>query len=329
MAIPLEKPIGIFYEHPVWFTPLFQELESRNIPYVKINAAQHSYDPSETEVPYSLVVNRMSSSAYLRGATQGIFHAANYLAHLDKLGVPTVNGAAAQNIESSKAKQLSLLTSLGIDYPTSRVINHVSQIVPAAKQLRFPVVVKVNIGGSGAGIVRFDTLEGLQRAIDQQQINLGIDHTALVQEYIAPVGNHIVRIETLNGKYLYAIKVYTTGESFNLCPAELCQVPDPTDAQACLTEAPKKGIKVEGYQPPQELIEKAEKIFQTAGIDVGGVEYLIDSRDGKAYFYDINALSNFVADAINVVGFNPYKNFVDYIESRLEKHYKSQLVEAI
>jgi glutathione synthase/RimK-type ligase-like ATP-grasp enzyme len=324
MSNNAEKPIGIFYEHPAWFKPLFEELEARRIPFVRIQAAQHSYNPAEVESPFSLVVNRMSSSAYLRGNTQGIFHAANYLAHLERLGVPTINGVAAQNIESSKAKQLSLLTSLGILYPKTKVVNHISQLVPSAKTLQLPIVVKVNIGGSGAGIVRFDTMEGLQKAIDLGQINLGIDHTALVQEYIVPAGNHIVRIETLSGKFLYAIKVHTTGESFNLCPAELCQVPDPNDVQACLTEAPKKGIQVESYTPPAELIQKAEKIFQTAGIDVGGIEYLTDGRTGQAYFYDINALSNFVADAENVIGFNPYKNFVDYIEQRLQNHYQTQ-----
>jgi len=317
------KPIGIFYEHPVWFTPLFEELEWRKIPYVKINAAQHFYNPSETESPYSLVINRMSSSAYLRGNTQGIFHAANFLDHLERLGVPTVNGAAAQRIESSKAKQLSLLTSLDIRYPRTKVVNHVSQVLPAAKSLRFPVVVKVNIGGSGAGIVRFDTAEGLQKSIDAQEVNLGIDHSALVQEYIEPAEKHIIRIETLNGKFLYAIKVHTTGETFNLCPAELCQVPALDDAQACLTDAPKKGIQVEGYTPPPLYVETAERIFQAAGIDVGGVEYLV-GRDGEAYFYDINALSNFVADAVNVVGFNPYKKFVDYIEYRLKKQDQPQ-----
>ena len=32
------------------------------------------------------------------------------------------------------------------------------------------------------------------------------------------------------------------------------------------------------------------------GIEVGGVEYFVDDRDGRRYYYDINALSNFVAE---------------------------------
>jgi hypothetical protein len=39
-------------------------------------------------------------------------------------------------------------------------------------------------------------------------------------------------------------------------------------------------------------------------------------RDGCHYYYDINALSNFVADAENVVGFDPWETLVDYLEAR-------------
>ena len=48
-------------------------------------------------------------------------------------------------------------------------------------------------------------------------------------------------------------------------------------------------------------------------MDVGGIEYLIDDRDGRHYFYDVNALSNFVADARNVIGFDPHERLVDYL----------------
>ena len=52
-----------------------------------------------------------------------------------------------------------------------------------------------------------------------------------------------------------------------------------------------------------------------ADIDVGGIEYMVDDRDGQRYYYDINALSNFVADAPNVVGFDPFARLVDYLEA--------------
>lgn len=313
-----QKPIGIYYEHPDWFKPLFAELDRRGLPYVKIDAAHHLYDPSAEESPYALVVNRMSSSAYLRGNGQGIFHTAGYLTHLDRIGVRVINGTVATSIETNKARQLSLLAELSLRFPKSLVVNHPSQVLWAAEQLRFPLVVKVNIGGAGAGIVRFDTLDGLRAAVEAGQIDLGIDQTALVQEFIQPRGGHIVRVETLNGRFLYAMKVFTSGQSFNLCPAEICAIPEQPAADFCLTEAPKKGIQVEAYMPPAEIIADVERIAKAAQMDVGGVEYLIDDRTDQVLFYDINALSNFVADAVNVVGFDPYVRFVDYLETQFE-----------
>ncbi len=55
--------------------------------------------------------------------------------------------------------------------------------------------------------------------------------------------------------------------------------------------------------------------MRAAGIDVGGIEYLIDDRDGRHYYYDVNALSNFVADAPQVIGFDPFARLVDYLEA--------------
>jgi hypothetical protein len=312
------KPIAIYHEHPDWFRPLFAELERRGLPFVRIDASRHRYDPAATDCPYSLVFNRMSPSAYLRGHGQGIFHTLGYLAHLERLRVPVVNGRQAFAVETSKALQLTLLESLALPYPRARVINHASQAVAAAEGLRFPVVVKANLGGSGAGIVRYDRPADLARAAAEGRIDLGVDQTALVQEFIPARGGHITRVETLGGKYLYAIKVFTTGESYNLCPGSICRTTAGVELvrSSCPVDAPKSGLAVEGFTPPDHVIADVERIFDAAGIDVGGAEYMIDDRDGRLLYYDINALSNFVADAKNVVGFDPFALLVDYLDTR-------------
>ena len=79
-------------------------------------------------------------------------------------------------------------------------------------------------------------------------------------------------------------------------------------------DAPKNNLKVEVYHPSQPVIEEVERIMQAAQIEVGGVEYIIDSRDGRLYYYDINALSNFVADGERVLGFDPHARLADYLE---------------
>ncbi len=278
------------------------------------------YDPTrDDETRFGLVFNRMSPSAYLRGRGHNILYTQSYLAHLEQIGVRVVNGVQAFRHETSKALQLSLLKSLNLPFPAARVINHPSEAPAAANGLRFPIVVKANIGGSGAGIVRFDTPEDLQRAVDEERVKLGLDETALVQEFVPARGGHITRVEVLGGKYLYAINVYSTGESFNLCPADICQSADGVELNraACPVDAPKNKLRVEGYTPPADVIEQVELMMAEAQIEIGGVEYMIDDRDGKRYYYDINALSNFVADAPRVIGFDPFARLVDYLEAEV------------
>ena len=318
----MSRTLAIYYEHPDWFRPLFAELDRRAFPYVKLDATQHVYDPSENKSPYAVVFNRMSPSAYLRGHGHGIFYTLQYLDHLENLGTRIINGQKAFAIEISKARQLALLDSLDLPYPRARVINHPALAVAASEGLRFPIVVKANIGGSGAGIVRFDSRDELRAAVEAGKVNLGIDQTALVQEFIPPRGGYITRVETLGGKYLYGIKVFTTGETFNLCPADICQTTDGVELArvACPVDAPKSGLRVEGFEPPRDVIRSVERIVQAAQIDVGGVEYIVDNRDGSLLYYDINALSNFVADATRVVGFDPHARLVDFLEMEVTRY---------
>jgi glutathione synthase/RimK-type ligase-like ATP-grasp enzyme len=317
-TITSPAPIAIYHEHPDWFRPLFAELDRRDIPYVRLDAAAHTYDPAEREVPYSLVFNRASPSAYLRGHAQTTFYTLHWLRHLERLGVPVVNGSECYGYELSKATQLDVLAELGLPYPKSRVINEASQALHAAEGLRYPVLVKANVGGSGAGIVKFDSREALARAVEAGTVALGVDGTALVQEAAPLRGGHITRVETLNGKFLYAINVYPATGSFDLCPADACQTTNGVELVrgACAIDAPKTGLRVEAATPSAEIIEQVERIARATKLDVGGIEYLVDDRDGKPYFYDINALSNFVADAENVVGFDPFVKLVDYLAER-------------
>jgi glutathione synthase/RimK-type ligase-like ATP-grasp enzyme len=178
------------------------------------------------------------------------------------------------------------------------VINHPALAFEAVKGLRYPVLVKPNIGGSGAGIVRIETPAELAR----RGFELGVDGTGIVQEFVPARDQAIVRIEVLDGRYLYAIRIVSDFSSFNLCPADICRV---------------GATRVERYDPPREAIEAATGLAKMANLDIGGIEYMVDDRDGRICFYDINALSNFVADAANVVGFDPTARFVDYIERRL------------
>lgn len=322
----LEKPVAIYYEHPDWFRPLFQQLDERGVPWLKIDARHHQYDAASPEREYSLLFNRMSPSAWQRGLGHGIFYTLNYLAHLEGKGVRVVNGYRCFNHEISKALQLSNLEKLGLPYPKARVINHPSQALAAAEATGYPVVLKPNIGGSGAGIERFNTPEELCTAVEANRLYFGIDSTALVQEAFTARGGIITRVEVLGGKFLYAIQIHITGESYNLCPADICQNTRGEELTriACPVDAPKSGMKVEGYEPPRKVIEDVERIVELAGVEVGGIEYVIDERTGRQLYYDVNALSNFVADPVRVIGFNPYARLADFLIAEAQRHEASR-----
>lgn len=304
------KPVGVLYEHPDWFTPLFEELDRRGIPYTPINAATLRWDPSIDDLPYSVVINRMSPSSWLRGNGSTIHSTAHYLRYLEDIGVPLINGLEAYSFEISKARQLRLLNALGIVHPRARVVNHPSQVVAAASALTYPVIVKPNVGGSGAGIVSFASAQELEEAADAGDLEFGPDDTALVQEHLQAEGDAIIRVEFLDGEFLYAIRLLLTPGTFNLCPADYCDIPGVTGSGSGTPP-------IEAFKPSPEIIEDAGRLLDATGADLGGVEYLINAATGEPTFYDINALSNFVADAETVIGFDPFIDLVDYVEEQM------------
>src|SRR5262244_314478 len=197
------------------------------------------------------------------------------------------------------------------------VLFYTEAFLAHVESLGIPVI-NPDVGGSGAGIVRFTTREELADRLDS--LHFGPDGTALVQEYIESDEGAIVRVEVLDGRYLYAIRIVRDRDAgFNLCPADICQtapapsaVPAAADLGACPVDA-KPGLDVRGYEAPAEAIDTVIRLTRAASIDVGGVEYLVSKADGKRYYYDVNATSNFVANAPAVVGFEPTERFVDYI----------------
>jgi biotin carboxylase len=319
MTESLAGPIGIVDEHPEWSRRLLDELDRRGLPWEKIDHSNHAFDPRDRRPRHSVIVNRTSPSSHTRGHKSVLFYAEALLAHYEALGIPVVNPVAAYRFEKSKALQLGLFERVGARYPRSIVVNHPIQALAALEKLRLPVVVKPNVGGSGAGIVRVDAKAELESALGR--LDLGPDGTALVQEYLEPVEGAIVRVEVLGGEYLYAIRIVRDIRAgFNLCPADICQVPDGVpapraDLAACPVSAP-VGLTVSRFDAPAEAIDAVLRLARAASIDVGGVEYLVSRADGRIYYYDVNSTSNFVANAEAVLGFDPTPRFADFIVRR-------------
>ena len=292
--------LAVFYEHPDWFAPLFAALDRAGIAYRAINAAGHIFDPADPAPPAPLVLNRIAMSSFLRQNEHPIFYAQALFAQWEGLGARVLNGSAALALDASKARQLALIHRLGLAAPVTRVVHAREDLAAAANAIGFPLVVKADTGGAGAGIVRYDDAGALHEAIALGAVPASINGVTLVQDYVPRRHDRITRVETMGGRYLYALDIESDGDTFDLCPADACAVGRPP-------------VRFAQAQPPAELIAASEAIVRAAGIDIGGVEYLIDDRDGVARFYDINALSNFVASPLDVLGWDPHDRLVDWL----------------
>ncbi|MBL8604298.1 MAG: hypothetical protein JNK72_20395 [Myxococcales bacterium] len=322
-----QPPIAVLNEHPEWQKRLYAELTRRGLAYVELPLHDLHFNPAALASPYKLVVNRASPSAWKRDHASAIFFAQSALAYYAEAGARVINGSSAYRLETSKALQAMLLERLAIRTPRTRVANGAASVRAAAAELAYPIVVKPNIGGSGAGIVRFDDRDALEAWLGATP-SFGIDGTVLVQEFHPARDGHIVRVEMLGQRHLYSVKIWPDTTDFNLCPADICQVPAKGEAAAeasgdgsfelCVVSAPAKKLRIERHEESPEVIAIAQKIAQAGKLDVCGIEYLVSTRDGQRYYYDINALSNFVRDAEEIVGFDPTRVFVDSLEAELK-----------
>ena len=219
------RPIAIYHEHPDWFRPLFAELDRRGTPYVRLDARRHHYDVAERERDYSLVFNRMSPSAYLRGDVPW---------HLLHAGLPRAPRAARR----AGRQRLARVPGRDLEGAAARAARVARPAVPAGAGHQPPG--RGAGGGGGAAVSRWwsrrtsaaaarascatTRRRSSRRRRSAGTIDLGIDSTALVQEFVPARGGHITRVETLGGKYLYAIKRLQPGGRLQPLPGR--RLPD-------------------------------------------------------------------------------------------------------
>jgi hypothetical protein len=155
-----------------------------------------------------------------------------------------------------------------------------------------------------AGLDIPTTRADLEAAVADGLTPESVDGVVLAQQYVAARDARVFRCEVLNGKLLYAIALDGAGSTFDLCPADVCRADKPT-------------ITMTAFTPPAAITAAVERVALAAGLDVGGVEYMIDDADGRPKFYDLNAMSNFVGQPMAVLGFDPHEIFVDYLVEQI------------
>lgn len=309
----------VLFEHPEWQKPLFSALEKRKVSYRTLDAKQAAFEPGGA-VPARLVFNQASPSAYVRGNARAVPLALAYLKSLEWADVTVINGARAFALELSKTAQCALLRSLGLRTPRSITFNDVDALARALRETTFlwPALLKPEQGGSGARIEKVASLDEVRSIFETRPGLWEPDGLFLLQEHVEhDVERGIVRMEFLGGELLYAMRVVSHGR-FNLCPSPVCN-PD-EGAGACELTAVSAAPPIEFYaykDVPAQAVAAGKRIFEAAGIDVGGIEYI--EADGEPVFYDINANSNLRPSIAAEHGFDPFERVVDYLVSRLQR----------
>lgn len=312
--------LAVLFEHPEWQKPLFEALERRGIRYLPVDLKKAAF--SDTDAPFAPVYfNQASPSAYVRGNTRAVPYALAYMRALEIRGVRVLNGVDAFALEISKTAQAALLRQLGVPAPRAWTFNSLDAIRARSHELRFPVLLKPEQGGSGARIVLVESLADLESLLTQHPEHWLPDNLLLLQEYFpTDPAKGIVRMEFLGGELLYAMRVISHGR-FNLCPAPVC---NPEDGEAEVCEVPAEQTDappVEFYPYPEvplQAVAWGKRIVAAGKLDVGGIEYF-ETQDGRLIFYDINANSNLRPSIGQSFGFDPFERVVDFLVREMKR----------
>ncbi len=289
----MTRKIYVIHENDDWTIHLTKRLEELNLPYETWHLDEGIVNLNEAP-PEGVFYNRMSASSHTRDHRFAPELTGAVLDWLEFYDRRVLNGSNALRLELSKIKQYTQLEKYGIRVPKTVAAVGNEQILKAAKELGMvPFITKHNRAGKGLGVQLFYSLEALQEYLDSPRFEEPVDGITLVQQYVKSPEQFITRVEFVGGEYVYSVRV-DTSEGFELCPADACQI---GDLFCPVGEDPKDQMKFRIVENPRtELIEKYQNFLKGNGIDVAGIEFIVDA-DGTVYTYDVNTNTNYNSDA--------------------------------
>lgn len=304
------KKVHVIHENMDWTRHLFARLDEMDVPYDNWDLSDGMIDIEE--IPdEGIFYNRMSASSHTRGNRYAPELTAQVLNWLELKGAKVINGTGAIELEVSKLKQYTALQKQGIQTPKTIGAVGKNNILKAAEKLNeFPFIIKHNRAGKGLGVRLIYSMEELADYVEGAEFEVSIDGISLIQQYIKPADGHIIRSEFIGGEYFYAVKV-DSSDGFELCPADVCQVP----AQQPTPAANKFEI-IERL--PEEQIERYKAFLKEQRIDVAALEFIIDEK-GDVYTYDVNTNTNYNAEAEERAGKYAMLELAKYLKAELEK----------
>ena len=306
----------IIHENDEWIEPLKKELNNINAPFEEWHLGKRNVDHLD-KPPQGVFYNRMSASSHTRGHRYAPEYTAVVLNWLEKNKRRVINNSRALSLEISKSLQYKELESCGIKTPKTIYCNNKESILKSANIFRKPFITKHNRAGKGLGVKLFNNKKELDSYVSGKDFESSIDGITLLQEYIDAKPKIINRVEFVDSKFLYTVEV-DASEGFELCPA--CpedQIDEPQTqffGEYCPTIGNK--FRILNNYKKTSLIEKYEKFISKNGIEIAGIEYIIDQK-GKIYTYDVNTNTNYNSIAEKDSKVKGMKSIADFLKKEL------------
>lgn len=286
--------VYIIHDNPEWIAPFTQALDRLGVRHVEWLLPGTWIDLA-AEPPEGLFWSRLSASAHTRTDPHVKEYGRAVLDWLAAAGRPVINGRGVYELEVSKIRQHRALAARGFDVPDTSAVFGASALAEAARGFTPPFITKHNQGGKGLGVRRFDSHAELDEAASdfaRGGSQEPIDGITLVQEYVQPAQPFITRAEFVGGRFHYAVRVDVSGGSFELCPAEACEIPGAGGEDSA---SPSQFVRREEITASTPLIGRLEGLLSDLGIDIAGIEF-IETADGRQVVYDINTNTNYNPD---------------------------------
>jgi len=325
--------VYVIHENPEWFPPLAAAFEAEGVPVEEILLTEGQIDLAAEPEP-GVYWSRMSASSHTRGHEHAKEYTRAVLGWLERAGRQVVGGSHVLELEVSKVAQHGLLRQAGFDVPRTTAVFGKDTLKDAARTFTggqdVPFITKHNQGGKGLGVRRFDSLAEFDAYVDSPEFEEPVDGITLLQEYLTAREPFITRVEFVGGEFVYAVRVDTSAGSFELCPADACEVPQVIAGAVCdvpgtetAGAAPAFSVRTE-VTAEHPLVQRLRTFLADQRIQIAGVEFM-ETTDGRTVVYDINTNTNYNPAVEETAPASGPRSIARYLGGLLETQYAAQL----
>lgn len=285
--------IGLFYEKLVDFNKeLYRYLkkEGASVSLLNINTYVLSLDNLK-RFKHDLYVNRVcdpQAQAYIRFMLE-------ISKYIEYLNIPIINPAYSTYVDCSKTEAHEVLKEHGIPIPKSLLVSSAIGCLEAAKELGFPLVMKVDDGSRARDVHKITSLSHLKRTVPKL---IREKHLVHLEEFIEPPG-FITRTTYVGGKLLDVYQKRIVKGSW------LASV--------------SKGSSFSAYPDvSKKVIKMGERVARCTHSDILSLDIIEHAKRGP-FVIDVNTTPQFTPLHKKVLGVDPAKHIGDYLLSLCAK----------